>query len=360
MCFDGDGKTIGLCNDAPNLNDYGAPLAENLCTFRAEGHNPEMSDPYKQRYTKVCSELDQTLANPYLLDVRIEERFATFSRELDEMIASPELHEGDNGRYLFHIDARILRAALPGFYYRKRFSLSEAIPKDIVAATHREYADILDDFDGLYRDVAWSVAFRRTEVEIGMFLTRKDIFPFPAVFREDSSLTTGLNHDWYLIDPDGNKVTIQVKNTDYRDRKSKEGRPISERYVDSTLVVIHQQIVNLDQKDGEIIETIVEPFIPQGDDEYEEPYAEYDPEHPKRYVAWGAIDKPNDADTDITEHYHFVQKIQGHHRDSMVVALLKEARGEYITTSDMNLLRAGSHYLVAAIREKTQSNNQLE
>lgn len=353
MCLNGEGEPIALCNDAPMLNDYGAPLAESLCSFRAEGHNPEMSDPYKQLYTKVCSELDQTLANPYLTDERIEERFSAFQRELDTMIESPELHKGDNGRYLFHIDARILRAALPGFYFRKKFSPSEPIPQEIIATSHREYADILDDFDGMYRDVAWSVAFRRTEVEIGMFLTRVNLFPYPAVFREDSSETTGLNHDWYLIDENKEKITIQVKNTNYRDRKSKNGAAISERYVDSTLVVIHQQVVNLDQRDGEIIETVVEPRETSGVDDYEEPYADFDPDNPKRYIVWGAIDKVVEESPEDAEEYRFVQKIKGHHRDGLVDALVKEARGEYITTSDMNLVRAGSHYLVAAIREKT-------
>lgn len=354
MCLNGEGEPITFCNDAPLLNNYGAPRAENLCSFRAEGHNPEMADPYKQRYTKVCSELDQTLANPYLTDERIEERFSAFNRELEDMIESPELHCGDNGRYLFHIDARILRAALPGFYYRKKYSAADTIPNEIIANSHREYADILDDFDGMYRDVAWSVAFRRTEVEVGMFLTRVNLFPFPAVFREDSSLTTSLNHDWYLLDEAGEKINIQVKNTNYRDRKSKSGAFISERYVDSTLVVIHQQVVNLDQRNGEIIETVVEPRTAIDQEDYEDPYEEFDPDNPKRYIVWGAIDKVMEETFEDAEEYRFVQKIKGHHRDGLVDALVKEARGEYITTSDMNLLRAGSHYLVAAIREKSQ------
>ncbi|MDB5177913.1 MAG: hypothetical protein JWO61_296 [Candidatus Saccharibacteria bacterium] len=270
-----------------------------------------------------------------------------------ESYKDPELSRGDNGRYLYHIDARILHAYLPAFWYRAEYGTQAEVPKEVINDTYRNLIDVLDDFSTLYEDVAMQVALRRTEVEIlALLLRTKDprFFPFPTLFREDASETRQFNHDAYVMH-NGRKSPIQVTNADY---KLANGTMKSQAYSSSTVVAIHQQVVNLDYRDGETVITRLsdEPYIIEHEhDVVEDGYDEYD-EQPK-FVAWGAVEQTNDEPIDFDGEY--IQQFGGSRRDGLVQALVKEARGQKLLPQDRNLMNGASHYLMAAIREKQNS-----
>lgn len=316
-----------------------------------------MNDAFKQPYVSVCHNLDETLSDPYKAgsEENLRLRFEVMERDLEEMINDPELTRGDNGRYLYHIDARIIHAYLPAFWYRAEHGYDADMPVSIIADTYQKIASVLEDFSTLYDNVATQVALRRTEVEILALLLRTrstQHFPFPTLFREDASETRHHNHDAYVID--GNhKTTIQITNTDY---KLPNGKKKSDAYSPATVVAIHQQVVNLDYRDGETVVTRVaeQPQMIQHEHDVVEAYEEFD-EQP-RFVAWGAV---NDTFEDTLEGFagEYIQQYGGKKRDGLVRALVKEAKGQRVMPAERNLLNGASHYLVAVIREKQQQTN---
>jgi hypothetical protein len=347
MCFDGDGAAISDCRDAPPYKDYAWPLSENLCSKSLADHIPEMSDPYKETYVQVCHQLDETLADPYLSTENLDLRFSSFAGQLDDMITSSDFKLGDNGRYLYHIDARMLQAYLPAFYYRAQYGSNEPLPREIIDNVYRSLVDILADFDSLYRDIAVQVALRRTEVEIPVLLLRSkraDSFMWLALFREDASATRAYNHDGYGVVSAEDKIPVQIKTTDYRRRGSD---PASSQYHDDTALAIHQHVVNLDFIDGETHVTVVEPTQPTIDEEVEDAYGDY--EEMPRFVAWGA--SKEDADPEVRG-FEYIQEIGGYRRDGLIDAIVREARGDKLTIEELNLLNGATHYLVATMREK--------
>lgn len=348
MCLGIEGEPILRCNDAPGYQDYALPLSENACMKTIAEHEPYMNDPYKEAYVRISHQLDQTLSDPYLASSpgNLDVRFNAIERDLRELIQSPELSAGDNGRYLYHIDARMLEAYLGAFYHRTLHGIEAPMPREIIENTHQAMAEILADFDGLYRNTAAPVAFKRTEIEIPIFLLRtKDPnwFTYPTLFREDASHTREYNHDSYNIHL-GGKTPIQIKHTDYR---RKNGKRASQGYVEGTLVAIHQDVVNLDFRDGETHVTVVEPKERYMDEDDAYPYSAYDEE--PRFIAWGAR-----HDVVVEEEYptEYIQKIGGYRRDGLVDALVREAHGEKLSIDELNMLNGASHYLMAAIREK--------
>lgn len=347
LCLDGEGNSVRDCRDAPVYEDYALPLSENLCQGAIAEHEPRMNDPYKETYVQACHQLDETLADPFLTNEKghIDLRFRSLATQLERMISSPDLFEGDNGRYLYQIDARVLEAYLAAFHFRAINGAEMPMSSEIIAATHMRMAKILADFDdGLYKNIATQVALRRTEIEIPTLLLRTkrpDCFVYPALFREDAGTTQSLNHDSYGIAHKA-KTPIQVKTSDYRSKARG-------MYHDETIVAIHQHVVNLDHVDGETIVTVVSPKEQDEVEPFTDPYVEFD--DPIRYVAWGA-EKVNDQGDDFTGEY--IQKIGGFRRDGLVDAIVKEAAGEKLTIEEMNMLNGASHYLMAALREKQQ------
>ena len=339
------------CGSAPDYRDSALPLSEQLCQRALEAHDPHMNDHFKQPYVAVCYNLDETLSDQFKAGSteNLQLRFGAMERELDAMIHNPELSQGDNGRYLYHIDARILHAYLPAFWYRAEHGHQIEIPAEIIKEAYQKVAGILEDFSSLYENVATQVALRRTEVEILALLLRKndpDFFPFPTLFREDASETRPYNHDAYLISGNG-KTPIQITNTDYR---MSNGKRKSEAYSPSTVVAIHQQVVNLDYQGSETVVTRFNPTPRMIDHEHDiaEPYADFD-EQP-RYVAWGVVDSDDHDDSFVADDY--IQEFQGKRRDGLVKALVKEAKGQRLSIEERNQLNGASHYLEAVIREK--------
>lgn len=346
-CLGKEGDSIARCNDAPVYKDYAYPLSENACLRSISDEKPYMKDLYKERYAGISHKLDQTLADPYIgsSPENVETRFTSFQRELDLIIDSPELSTGDKGRYLYHIEARVLEAYLAAFHHRVTEGIDTPVPRDIIEATHHSLVDILDDFDGLYKNIQSAVALKRTEVEIPVLLLRSrdpEFFTWPTLFREDASRSQPYNHDSYQLFK-GLKIPNQVKNTDYRERK---GTP-SKNYDNGTVLVIHQDVVNLDFRDGETHVTVIEPREIKTSEVDEEPYASYD-EAP-RFIAWGAGPNRPPEEEFATE---YIQKIGGYKRDGLVDALVREARGEKLSIEELNMLNGATHYLMASIREK--------
>lgn len=347
-CLGKEGEPIMRCNDAPAYLDYALPLSENACIKTISEHDPTMHDPYKKKYVQISHKLDQTLADPWLSQSteNLDMRFTSFERELSELIESPELTTGDKGRYLYHIEARVLESYLDAYHFRALHGVDAVVPREIIETTHRSMVGILDDFDGLYKDIVSQVALKRTEVEIPVFLLRtrdSNYFTWPTLFREDASWTRSFNHDSYQL-ADGSKTPNQVKNSDYRVNGTGKMR---DAYDDGTVLVIHQNVVNLDFRDGETHVTVVEPRTPPTSEEEEEPYGTYD-EFP-RFIAWGAGLGREEADEIPSE---YIQKIGGYRRDGLVDALVREANGEKLTIEELNMLNGASHYLMASIREK--------
>lgn len=309
-----------------------------------------MKDMYKEKFVKISHKLDQTLADSYIArnPRNLTTRFDSIERELAEFITNPELTQGDKGRYIYHIEARVLESYLEAFHFRAVHGVDEHLPKEVIDATHHSMAEILDDFDGIYQNIAAQVALKRTEVEIPVLLLRTkkpEFFTWPTVFREDASLTRTFNHDSYQL-YNGIKIRNQVKNTEYRPsgkRKKDDG------YDEDTLMVIHQNVVNLDFSDGETHATVVEPRGIKTSKVDDEPYISYD-EQP-RFVAWGAGPKDQPEEDHATE---YIQKIGGYKRDGLIDALVREARGEKLSIEELNLLNGASHYLMASVREKMQ------
>lgn len=351
-CRGSEGQPIKQCSEASDYRNSSLPLSEQLCQWSLRNHIPHMNDEFKQPYISVCHNLDETLADPFKAGSKenLQLRFDAMERELDIMVNNPELPRGDNGRYLYHIDARILHAYLPAFWYRAEHGVESEIPGEIITDAYRRIIGVLDDFTSLYENVATQVALRRTEVEILALLLRtgkSEFFPFPTLFREDASETRHFNHDAYVING-GRKTTIQIANADY---KLANGKLKSQAYSMGTVVAIHQQVVNLDYRDGETVITKVtdQPHIIEHEhDVVDDDYAHFD-EQP-RFVAWGATESPGDEPADFSGEY--VQQIGGKRRDGLVQALVKEAKGQKLLPQDRNLLNGASHYLIAAIREK--------
>jgi len=351
MCLGKEGESISRCNDAPTYLDYALPISENTCLKAMSEHEPFMHDPYKEKYVAISHKIDQTLADPFVAQSpnNLDMRFVSFERELSELIESSELTTGDKGRYLYHIEARVLEAYLAAFHFRATEGITAPVPREIIEATQHSLVDLLDDFDGLYKDIVTQVALKRTEVEIPVLLLRArdpTFFTWPTLFREDASQTRAFNHDSYQL-PDGVKIPNQVKNTDYRvTGKNKEAG----LYDDGTVLVIHQNVVNLDFRDGETHVTVVEPRDVVHIEDEEEPYLHYD-ETP-RFVAWGA--GPNrPADEEVATEY--IQKIGGYKRDGLVDALVREARGMKLSIEELYMLNGATHYLMASIRENQQN-----
>ncbi|HEY0965087.1 MAG TPA: hypothetical protein VGE13_01260 [Candidatus Saccharimonadales bacterium] len=354
-CRSADGQPITRCGEAPDYRDSAMPFSEQLCLRRIAAHEPHMNDAYKQPYISVCHHLDETMADPFKAGSceNLRLRFEVMERDLQAMINDPELEKGDNGRYLYHIDARMVHAYLPAFWYRAEHGLESDMPTEIIHDTYQKLAAILEDFSSLYENVAMQVALRRTEVEILALLLRTkspDFFPFPTLFREDASETRENNHDAYLVS-DKRKTTIQITNTDYRMRN---GKRKSQSYDPATVIAIHQQVVNLDYKDGETVVTRVadNPRLIAHEHDVVDVYEEFD-EQP-RYVAWGAIDAVNASDTDDDFSGEYIQHFGGNRRDGLVRAIVKEASGHRVSPEERNLLNGASHYLMAIIREKEQ------
>lgn len=354
-CRGHDGEPITHCRQATGYRDYALPPSEQLCLYTVEEHEPHMNDPFKEPYVTVCHNLDETMADPFAAgsSENLRMRFDAMERDLQKMINDPRLTEGDNGRYLYHIDARMLHAFLPAFWHRAEYGLSAPIPAEIKEESSRRIADILNDFSSLYDGVAKQVALRRTEVEILALLLRTgqdDYFPYPTVFREDASETISYNHDAYVIYK-GRKIVIQVKNADYR---LPNGRKKSEGYDPEMIVAIHQYLVNLDFVEGETIVTRFDenPIKIQHEHDVQGDDYEHFGENP-RYVAWGATPRDEDNE-DFNLNNEYIQEIGGARRDGLVDALIKEAQGERIEPHERNALNGASHYLMALIREKQQ------
>ena len=352
-CRGVDGQPITQCGEAPDYRNSSLPLSEQLCLRALAAHEPHMNDSFKQPYVSVCHNLDETLADPFKAgsEENLRLRFEAMERELEDMIDNPELSRGDNGRYLYHIDARIVHAYLPAFWYRAEHGHTAIMPAEVIDDTYEKIAGILDDFSSLYENVATQVALRRTEVEILALLLRTknpQYFPFPTLFREDASETRHYNHDAYVID--GNhKTTIQITNTDY---KLPNGKKKSDAYSPATVVAIHQQVVNLDYKDGETIVTRVtaQPQVIQHEHDVVQAYEEFD-EQP-RFVAWGAAGSMATVDNQDEFAGEYIQQLGGKKRDGLVRAIVKEAKGQRVQPEERNLLNGASHYLVAVVREK--------
>ncbi len=347
-CLGKEGELIDRCNEAPEYKDYALPLSENACIRVISDDKPMMRDRFKERYISVSHKIDQTLADPYILrsSDNLDVRFGSFERELNEMIESPELFTGDNGRYIFHIEARVLEAYLGAFRYRAENGVNASIPKELIEMTQFSLANILDDFDGLYENIVDQVALKRTEVEIPVLLLRTrnpEYFTWPTLFREDASDTRFFNHDGYQVH-ENTKIRNQVKNTDYRTCGKKKNE---NDYDAATMMVIHQDVVNLDFRDGETHVTVVKPVETTDSEEYHEPYLTY--EESPRFIAWGAAPKSEDLDETPGE---YIQKIGGYKRDGLIDALVREARGAKLSIEELNMLNGASHYLMASIREK--------
>ena len=351
-CRGHDGEPIMHCRDAPDYRDGALPLPENFCLYALETHVPHMNDPFKQPYIETCHNLDETLADPYKAGStdNLRLRFEGMERNLAEMIASPELSTGDNGRYLYHIDARVLHAFLPAYWHRAEYGLEAEIPSEVIDDILHKVADILSDFSNLYEGVAKQVALRRTEVEILALLLRtrkKDYFPYPTRFREDASETREYNHDAYIVYK-GRKIVIQITSSDY---KLRNGRKKSEGYDPETIIAIHQHLVNLDYQEGQTIITKFDqpPIIIEHEHDVQDDYEHF--AEPPQYVAWGVVPHgEEELELDLTNEY--VQEIGGKRRDGLVDALIKEARREWLELSERNALNGASHYLMALISEK--------
>ena len=347
-CLGKEGNPIDKCNDAPRYGDYALPLSENACLRIISSENPYMEDSYKEKYISISHRIDQTLADPFIKKSpeNLDLRFDSFERELAELIVSPELKRGNNGRYLFHIEARVLEAYLDAFRFRAENGIDESLPRELIESTHLALAEILDDFDELYNNTVAPVALKRTEVEIPVLLLRTrnpEYFTWPSLFREDASKTRTYNHDGYQVH-NGTKNRIQIKNTHYRGN----GKMKSQRdYDDATMMVIHQDVVNLDFRDGETHVTVVEPAEITESEDFHEPYLTYE-ENP-RFIAWGAAPKANESEDNPGE---YIQKIGGYKRDGLIDALVREARGKKLSIEELNMLNGASHYLMASIREK--------
>lgn len=354
-CRSADGQPITRCGEAPDYRDSALPFSEQLCLRRIAAHEPHMNDPYKLPYISVCHNLDETMADPFKAgsSENLCLRFEGMERNLQRMIDDPELKNGDNGRYLYHIDARMVHAYLPAFWYRAEHGLEASMPVEVINDTYQKLSAILEDFSSLYENVATQVALRRTEVEILALLLRTknpDFFSFPTLFREDASETRENNHDAYLV-RDTERVAIQITNTDY---KMRNGKRKSQSYNPATVIAIHQQIVNLDYVDGETVVTRVNesPQLITHEHDIVDTYEEFD--EPPRYVAWGAIDTANtrEGDDDFSDEY--IQQFGGNRRDGLVQAIVQEATGQRVSPEERNLLNGASHYLMAIIREKEQ------
>lgn len=341
-----------VCSEAGGYANSAIPLSEQLCERTVADHEPHMNDGYKQPYVEVCHQLDETLADMSKAgsSKNLELRFEAMERRLKEMISSSELSNGDKGRYLYQIDARVLYAYLPAFWHRAEYGYGVPLPEEVIEDTYKRVVEILEDFDGLYSGIATQVALRRTEVEILALLLRTkspDFFPYPTLFREDASETRMYNHDAYIIN-DGRKTPIQIKNTDY---KTPSGTRVSSAYMNQTIVAIHQKVVNLDYKEGETLVTTIEgddkPTIEHKHDVIDD-YDAYD-EQP-RFVAWGATPINKEAESGFQGEY--IQVLDSKKRDGLLAAISKEARGRRLSPTDRNLLNSASHYLMATIREK--------
>lgn len=349
-CRGHDGEPLIHCSKAGNYRDSALPLSEQMCRFAIDEHSPHMNDTYKQPYVDVCHELDETLADPHKAGSaeNLRLRFDAMERELEEMISNPDLAKGDNGRYLYHIDARTIYAFLPAFWHRAEYGNDEEMPQAIVDDTYQRIVDILDDFSGIYDGVANQVALRRTEIEILALLLRTKSFPYPTLFREDASETRAYNHDAYVL-YNGKKIAIQITNADYR---LPNGKQKSESYDPEMIIAIHQRLVNLDYVEKETIVTtfdqLPKPIEHKHDisDKYEHL------EEMPRYVAWGATSDVRIHDEAIDLKAEYVQEIGGKRRTGLVQALVKEARGQKVEPEQRNALNGASHYLLALIREK--------
>lgn len=362
-CRNPDGEPIVRCEDAGEYRDGTLPLGEFLCARMVASHEPHMRDPYKQTYVEACRNIDEVLSDELKTGStkNLEQRFRMIDRDLERMIKDPELGAGDKGRYLYHIDARTLRAFLPAFFLRARDGIDAEIPEEVITAVYAGIIDILDDYSTLYDGVATQVALRRTETEILALLLRgkkAEYFPYPAVFREEASAVHERNHDSYIIS-NGKKIRLQVTNTDYR--LPKTGKRKSESY-DNSVIAIHQYIVNLDQRNGTTVITPVRKRPKQiqhmhdiADDPYY-PYGEYDPTE-QQFVAWGAM-QPRTEDTAVDDfEFDYIQELAGAQRHGVVGALIAESRGEKLDLDEVNLLNGASHYLYALIREKRKTSS---
>lgn len=368
-CLDNFGVPLSHCTNAPSYFDYAFPASENICSRSAESVVITNVDPYKRTYVEASRNIDATIANIHLSPRKISERFKSIESALEEIVYFTPRYDdkGDierlitkdgrdllaKGRLSYHVSARMLHASL-GLYAHRALNRDQPFGENIMRATDIEYAKILSDFDedGIYALHPEIVAHKRTEVSLAKILSRtmrSENFFLPALYREEASRTEIANHDGVIFSSQNTKIAVEVKNSDYPHRKTR--RPISDIYTHlDTVLFIHQDVVELDYREGVLIEQHVAPSSPTvHTDDVPFPHEQYDPDANRRYIRWGASGPK--LDEEELESFVFTQQIAGNRGNELMRALIAEAFGQRLTLDQMNILNGASHYLISVIRQ---------
>ncbi len=359
LCINKAGEAMQNCRDgSTDYRDAALPLSEQLCVRTVYEHEPQTRDPYNKIYLDVCYQIDELLGDPIAHKPdALDARFRYFETRLNTLIDSNQLAEGNNGRYLYHINARVLQAFLGPLRFRAEHRVIDEVPRPLLEATRSSLGDLLRDFskEGVYHDIAQQVALKRTEVEIPLLLLRTNdpqYLIWPALFREEASVDAVYNHDFYHIfralNGEPKKVPVQIKTNDYTGRRKRS------EYSKDTMMVIHQQIVNMDMHDQErIVTRVEEPGVTFDDEFIDDRYDKFDTER-QQAVVWGAgpILQPNNQDDQFEA--EFVQFIGGNRRDGLMEAILGELSGRRLSVDERNILNGATHFLTATLRENKQ------
>ena len=350
LCLSNTGEALWRCDRAPDYANYAVPASEDICIRSAEMAEIHMADPYKRAYLEQSRALDIAVADTRLTIPQLNHRFSSIEEHLNKLIEAKEINIESGSRLEYHINARLLRASL-GIYFHRAMGSGETLDASLMAATHKEYVEILSDFyDGPYANLSpeltAQIAFKRTEIEVMALLSRKlDPLDFPvaALAREENSNTRSNNHDSATYDPDFGKTPIQVRTSSGYKISNKRGGD----YSPSVVMAIHSDIVELGRPTRGPKLRVVQYSHRQDEEPFEIPYEEYDPEVSR--VRWYAASEYARSEEKEEAPFEIIQEIGGHKKDSLIAAIVNEARGEHLSLEDRNRLNGATHYLTAAL-----------